>query len=232
MKGVIFDVDGVLLDSMEVWEHLGELYLKELGITPEEHLSETLAVLSMEEGAEYLVQHYGLPSAPAQVVEEVVLLIRDAYEKWIPARKGVEEFLEGFSRKQIPLVIATSGNRENAVLALKRLGLVEYFSEIFTCTGVGKGKNQPDIYLAAADFLHAEPEEIWVFEDALHALITAGKAGFHTVGVWEKTQRGAKARIQETAEIFLECFEDFTGFWACCQQREQKDPLREREERV
>ena len=60
IKGVIFDVDGVLLNSMPVWENLGELYLNRLGIEAEKGLGQTLFTMSLEEGAEYMISHYGL----------------------------------------------------------------------------------------------------------------------------------------------------------------------------
>ena len=60
IRGIIFDVDGVLLNSMPVWENLGELYLKSRGIPAEKGLGETLFSMSLEEGARYLISHYGL----------------------------------------------------------------------------------------------------------------------------------------------------------------------------
>ena len=69
VKGVIFDVDGVLLNSMPVWENLGELYLQKFGIQAEKDLSEILYEMSLKEAAEYLISHYGLK----QTVEEVIL---------------------------------------------------------------------------------------------------------------------------------------------------------------
>ncbi len=68
IKGVIFDVDGVLLNSMPVWENLGELYLDHLGIEAEKNLGETLFEMSLEEAADYLISHYNLE----KTVEEVV----------------------------------------------------------------------------------------------------------------------------------------------------------------
>ena len=59
VKGVIFDVDGVLLNSMPVWENLGELYLQKFGIQAEKDLSEILYEMSLKEAAEYLISHYG-----------------------------------------------------------------------------------------------------------------------------------------------------------------------------
>ena len=64
IKGVIFDVDGVLLNSMPVWENLGELYLNSLGLEAEKDLGEILFAMSLEEGAEYLITHNAIITSP------------------------------------------------------------------------------------------------------------------------------------------------------------------------
>ena len=69
IKGVIFDVDGVLLNSMPVWENLGELYLDHLGIEAEKNLGETLFEMSLEEAADYLISHYNLEKTVEEVVQ-------------------------------------------------------------------------------------------------------------------------------------------------------------------
>ena len=76
------------------------------------------------------------------------------------------------------MAIATSGDRENAEAALDRLGVLSYFEGICTCSETGWGKSRPDVYFAAERLLHTNPKETWIFEDALHALRTAKRAGF------------------------------------------------------
>lgn len=213
IKGAIFDVDGVLLDSMEEWDRLGETYLLRLGIRAEEGLADTLAAMSMEEGAAWLIRHYGLSRTVEQAVEEMADVMRDAYACRIPEKIGVENYLGGLKNAGIPLVIATSGDRDNARMALERLGLWNYFEEILTCTQVGAGKSRPDIFLAAARILAGEPEEIWVFEDAPHAVSTAKKAGFHVAAVKDTSNAGWERLLKETADIYLEDYSDFQQFY-------------------
>ena len=76
------------------------------------------------------------------------------------------------------MTVATSGNRELTEAALARNGILDYFEQIYTCTETGAGKDEPLIYLKAAESMQAEPNETLVFEDALHAAKTAKKAGF------------------------------------------------------
>ena len=213
IRGVIFDVDGVLLNSMPVWENLGELYLNGLGIEAEKGLGDTLFTMSLEEGAGYLISHYNLDKTPEEIVKGLNREVQDFYERRVPLKEGVRQFLQEFRERQIPMAIATSGDRKNAEAALKRLKVFSYFRGIFTCSEIGSSKSQPDIYYAAALQLDTEPSETWVFEDALHALQTAKKAGFKTVGVYDKASDRNLADIWNTADIYLPEFKDFGMFW-------------------
>jgi len=213
IRGIIFDVDGVLLNSMPVWENLGELYLKSRGIPAEKGLGETLFSMSLEEGARYLISHYGLELTCEQVVKGLAREVRDFYAERVPLKEGARQFLDEFRERKIPMVIATSGDRNNTEAALKRLKVFSYFQGIFTCSEIGSGKNQPDIYYAAALHLDTDAEETLVFEDAYHALRTAGKAGFKTVAVYDRSNDKQLAQIWNTADIYLREFADFDLFW-------------------
>lgn len=213
INGVIFDVDGVLLNSMPIWENLGELYLRELGIEAEKDLGKKLFTLSMEEAAEYLTSQYNLDKSVEEVVSGFVRAVKEFYEERVPLKEGVREYLNEFRARKIPMVIATSGDRRNTEAALKRLKIYSYFQGIYTCSEIGSGKDQPDIYFAAALQMDTDPEQTWVFEDTLHALRTAKSAGFRTVAVYDKSSDRDLAEIWNTAEIYLPDLNDFDSFW-------------------
>ena len=111
------------------------------------------------------------------------------------------------------MVIATTGDRQNAQAALKRLNVLRFFQGIFTCSEIGSSKNEPDIYYAAALQLDTDPGQTLVFEDAYHAIRTAKKAGFKTVGVYDRANDRDLAHIWNTADIYLPEFQDFNIFW-------------------
>ena len=222
IKGAVFDVDGVLLNSMPVWENLGELYLESLGIEAEKGLGETLFTMSMEEGAEYLISHYGVEKTPQQIVDGIAREVRDFYENRVPLKEGVRQYLTELRERKIPMVLATSGDRKNAEAALKRLKVFSFFRGIFTSSEIGSGKNQPDIYFTAALQLDTEPGETLVFEDALHAIQTAKRAGFRTVAVYDRSDDRDLAQIWNTADIYLPEFRDFNLFWKRVEQLENK----------
>ena len=213
IRGVIFDVDGVLLNSMPVWENLGEIYLERLGIEAEKGLGETLFAMSLEEGADYLIENYGLKQTPGEIIAGLNREVQDFYGRKVPLKEGVRGYLEEFRDRKIPMAIATSGDRANAEAALKRLKVLSYFRAVFTCSEIGSSKSQPDIYYAAALQLDTDPSDTWVFEDALHAIRTAKKAGFRTAGVYDRASGRDLAQIRDTADIYLPEFKSFELFW-------------------
>lgn len=213
IRGAIFDVDGVLLNSMPVWENLGELYLRRLGIEAEKNLGTRLYTMSLEESAKYLIGQYRLDKTPEQVIAEVNLEVKDFYKNRVPLKEGARQYLSELKERGVPMVIATTGDRKNAEAALKRLKVFQFFQGIFTCSEIGSGKNEPDIYYTAALQMDTEPSQTWVFEDAFHAIRTAKQAGFRTVGVYDKANDRDLARIWNTADIYLPEFKNFELFW-------------------
>ena len=169
VQACIFDVDGTLLDSMPVWDDIGERYLTSLGISAREGLHDVLNTMSLEQGAVYLKEEYQIDKPIPQIVKEVLKIVSDFYRFEAPLKPGVKETLEWLSEKKIKMVIATSSNKELVEAALERNGVLQYFEQIYTCTEVGAGKDEPKIYLEAAKFLQTKPENTAVFEDAIHA---------------------------------------------------------------
>lgn len=215
IEGTIFDMDGVLLDSMPAWEHAGQRYLNSLGIEAEPDLDKALFPLSMEAGAGYLRTRYpAIDLSEGAIVDGLTKTIENFYISEAALKPGVKEFLMELHKRSIPMTVATSSNRDLAEAALKRNGILEYFSNIFTCSEVGAGKVKPDIYLKAARRMGTTPGKTWVFEDALHAMETAKKAGFYLVGIYDSSSREVQEKIQRICHIYLGNKMDFTYFYS------------------
>ena len=168
IKGIIFDVDGTLLNSMPVWENLGELYLRAQGKSAEKGLRDILYTMGVRQGAAYLKTQYGLDQTVEEVIEGLNREVRGFYEKKVPLKEGVREYLERFRELSLPMMLATSGDKTNVRSALSRLGILSWFEGILTCLEMGTDKNHPDVFLAAALQMDLDPSEILVFEDALY----------------------------------------------------------------
>ena len=207
-KAAIFDLDGVLLDSMGIWNDLGARYLRSLGVTPEAGLNEILFSMSMEQGAEYLRAHYALPQTAAEVQTGIETMLRDFYYNEVPAKTGAGELLAALSAHGVKMAAATSSPRGHVTRALERLGLLGYFAQIFTTTEVGVSKHEPTIYLLAAQALDAAPAETIVFEDSLYALRTAKAAGFYTVGVYDADGESDQEGLKAAADVYVKSLEE------------------------
>ena len=96
---------------------------------------------------------------------------------------------------------------------MRRLGVLNYFDRVLTCTEMGTDKNRPDIYLAASLQLDTEPSETLVFEDAFHAVLTAKRAGFKVVAVYDKSNDSKLGKTWNTADIYLSEYTDFDMSW-------------------
>lgn len=210
-RGAVFDADGTLLDSMHVWRNLGELYLRKRGITPEKGLSAKLWPMSYEQGCEYIRRHYALKESVREIQAGISGMIEGFYRNEAPLKSGVREFLETLGRKNIHMVIATSGDRELLNAALIRNGIAGYFDAVFTCSELDTDKHQAKIFMACAESLGLMPENIAVFEDSLFAIETAKSAGFRTVGVYDASSIHDRQRIMDTADCYINDWREILG---------------------
>ena len=209
IKGAIFDVDGVLLDSMGIWDDLGARYLRSLDKIPEEGLNKILFSMSMEQGAEYLNEHYRLNKSVKETVDGIGKMLEDYYFYEVLLKPGAKEVLEFLKSKNIKMAAATSSPRTHIEKALSRNGLLGYIDKIYTTGEVGVSKHSPDIYNLAADFLKTKSEETLVFEDSLYALKTAKEAGYVAVGVYDEKGESNQAELENQADLYLKKLDDF-----------------------
>ena len=209
IKGVIFDIDGVLLDSMGIWDDLGARYLRSLGKIPEEGLNKILFSMSMEQGAEYLNEHYGLNKSVKETVDGIGRMLEDYYFYEVLLKPGAKEVLKFLKSKSIKTAAATSSPRTHIEKALSRNGVLEYIGIIYTTGEVGVSKHSPDIYNLTADYLKTKPEETLVFEDSLYALKTAKEGGYVTVGVYDEKGESNQEGLKNLADLYLKKLDDF-----------------------
>lgn len=204
LLAIIFDADGTLLNSMYLWYELGGRYLRSINIEPERGLADMLAPLSLEESCVYLKDRYALEQSLGDIRDGIVRIIQDFYIDEVGLKVGVRDFLESMSLKNVPMVIATSGDRTLLNAALERNGIARYFEAVFTCSELNTTKREPTIYLACAEFLKLDPGNIAVFEDSLFALETAKAAGFITFGVEDDSNINDRENIIAVADFYTD----------------------------
>lgn len=210
ISAAIFDLDGTLLDSMPIWNTIGEQYLRNMGIEPRKDLNEKLKSMSLYQAACYYKRKYDVKLKTDEIIKGIVCLVDDYYQNKIPTKEGVPEFLEKLKQSGIKMCIATASEYHLAKAALKRCKILDYFLEIFTCTSVGYGKDKPHIYEAARMFMSTPKNETLVFEDALYAAQTAKKAGFYVVGVYDKSEN-KQEELKALADFYIKGFTKMEG---------------------
>lgn len=213
IKGAIFDVDGTILDSMSIWDEAGIRYLKSNGIEAPSDLGDTLFAMTITEAAYYLKEKFALKETTDAIEQGILDTVKDYYYEEAPLKSKVVRILEILKRENIPMAVASSSEKAHIEAAFQRLGILKYFQVIYTCKEVGEGKSSPLIFEKACEELGTDPGETYVFEDALHAIKTAKKAGFRTVGIYDRYSEKDQKEIQETADIYIESWEQSSKLW-------------------
>ena len=203
IRGAIFDVDGTLLDSMFIWDTIGETYLRSIGYEPREKLNEVFKNMSLFQAARYYRTEYGVTLSIDEIMNGVNAMLERYYRFEVSLKPGVAELLAQLQASGVKLCIATATDRHLVEAALDRCGVLSCFGEIFTCNEVGHGKDEPDIFEEALRFLGTEKAETVVFDDALYAVRTAKEAGFPVAAVYDSHEK-AQDQIRMLADVYLE----------------------------
>ena len=132
IKGAIFDLDGTLIDSMFIWDTFGEDYLKSFGIEAKENLAEVFKTFTLEQAAEYYRNHYNIKLSVKEIVEGINDMVAEIYRTKVVLKPGISDFLKSLQTAGVKMCVATVTDKPIAETVLKRLGVREYFSEIFT----------------------------------------------------------------------------------------------------
>lgn len=211
MKGLIFDLDGTLLDSMPSWQRQLDDLLQAKGITPPDDLLDRTKTLGLENATGMILQEFHLPDDPAAVYQQFQDNMDYLYRTAIPLKPGVGPMLEHLQRRGVAMAIATATARPLAQKVLRYHQLQDYFQSITTVAEVGIGKHDPRIYLAAADKLGLPPQQCVVFEDSLKGIRSANQAGFQTVAIYEATNPTEQQALQQEATVYVHDFRSFTA---------------------
>lgn len=209
MAGAIFDFDGTLVDSMNIWVHMASNYLKSIGVTPSKNVDTQVFRLSLVDAARYLVDTYHLGIPEAQVHHALNQGVEDAYFNQLELKPSVPELLAYLHENGVKMCIATASDRYLVEAAVKRIGLDQFISKIFTCTEQNVTKSTPHIYQIAMEYLGTNRKNTMVFEDSFHAICSAKKDGFVVAGIYDETEKENIAQIKEVADYFLQSGEDW-----------------------
>jgi HAD superfamily hydrolase (TIGR01509 family) len=179
---VVFDLDGVLLDSEQVWDEVREQLTRERGGRWHENAQRDMMGMSSPEWSRYMHDALGLPEPPEEISAEVVRRLEERYRRQLPLLDGAREAVERLAARW-PLGLASSSNRELIDLVLDVSGLARFFRVTVSSEEVPRGKPAPDVYLEAARRLKVEAETCAAVEDSRNGIRAAKAAGMRVIAI-------------------------------------------------
>ncbi len=209
INGIIFDLDGTLIDSLGCWENADRRFLIENSIDPDidPELSEKMKMFSMREAAEYFI-NLGVEMSCDDITERIEQIVYDEYACSIKLKPYVCEFLDVLDRYKKAYCIATANYRSLTEVILEKYGILDRFRFIYTCAEADMKKDSPGFYEKVASMLGYDISEVAVIDDTVHCIEAAGKAGFYTVSVLDKLACSDHKKLAEISDISITSFEE------------------------
>jgi HAD superfamily hydrolase (TIGR01509 family) len=182
IEAVVFDLDGVLLDSEQVWDEVREQLVKERGGCWHERAQTEMMGMSSVEWSRYMHDELGLSEPPEEISAEVVRRLEERYRRELPLIDGAKEAVERLAARW-PLGLASSSNRELIDLVLELSGLAPFFRVTVSSEEVPRGKPAPDVYLEAARGLGVPSERCAAVEDSRNGIRSAKAAAMKVIAI-------------------------------------------------
>ena len=182
VDAVVFDMDGLLLDSEAVWDEVREGLVRERGGRWHDGAQRDMMGMSSKEWSWYMHDELGLAEPPEQINAEVVRRMQERYREALPVIPGAPEAVKRLAAA-FPLGLASSSNRPLIDLALAGMGVDDLFRTTVSSEEVGRGKPAPDVYLETARRLGVNPSRAAAVEDSHNGILSARAAGMRVIAV-------------------------------------------------
>ena len=182
IEAVVFDLDGVIVDSEHVWDDVRQRLAEERGGRWHDQASRDMMGMSSPEWSRYMHDVIGLSEPPEEINTEVVRRLEALYREEIPLLPGAVATVRLLAARW-PLGLASSSNRELIDLVLETSGLAPYFTATVSSEEVARGKPAPDVYLEAAGRLGVDPRRCAAVEDSENGIRSAKDAGMRVIAI-------------------------------------------------
>jgi HAD superfamily hydrolase (TIGR01509 family) len=209
VAAVVFDMDGVLIDSEQVWDAVRERLVRERGGRWHDGAQRAMMGMSSPEWSRYLRDELGLDDEPDAIAAEVVRRMQAAYRDGLPLIAGAVEAVRRLATRW-PLAVASSSNRPLIDLVLDRAGVASLFTATVSSEEVARGKPAPDVYLEAASRLGVPAGACAAVEDSSNGLRAARAAGMRVLAIPNPTYPPAPDALA-VADVVLGRIDELTA---------------------
>lgn len=206
IKGVIFDLDGTLIDSLGVWDKIDCDFFKKRGLPLCSDYKEAIKCKGFEDAALYTIGRFHLDETASEIMEEWNSMAEYEYTHNIRLKPGAKEFITRLRSLKIKTALATSSRKTLYEPVLRNNGIYECFDAFTATDEVKREKSFPDIYLLTAEKLKLNPRDCLVFEDILQGVRGAKRAGMRVVGIRDIYSENDREEIEKLADGFIEDF--------------------------
>ena len=208
IAAVVFDMDGVIVDSEQVWDEVRERYVRETGGTYSESATRDMMGMSSLEWSRYLSAELGVPGTPEQINVAIVKRMLERYGEAPPLIPGAVEAVRRCAARW-PLAVASSSNPELIEVVLDAAELHDVIPVVVSSQEVARGKPAPDVYLEAARLLGADPSACAAVEDSHNGIRSAKAAGMRVIAI-PNPHFPPDAEALAHADVVLESIEQLT----------------------
>lgn len=203
MRGAIFDVDGVLLDSMGVWHKVTDRFFRSHGLTLSDEQAASYKDMTLEESLPLINGQYNLKMSFDEMYSQFRSMVAEEYKYNIALKPYACEYLKSLHDAGVKIAVATSGYEGMCADAFKRTGIINYIDAYTFSSEVGCNKSKPDIYLLAARRIGENPICCTVYEDIVPGIRSASEAGFRTCAVYDKTNADETDVLKRLSDRYI-----------------------------
>jgi HAD superfamily hydrolase (TIGR01509 family) len=208
IEAVVFDLDGLLLDSEQVWDEVRERLTKERGGRWHDRAQADMMGMSSTEWTRYMHEVLRVRDVPDEINRLVVERMEERYRERLPLVDGAVEAVRRIGERW-PLALASSSNRELIDFALELMGVADLFRVTISSEEVERGKPAPDVYLEAARRLEVAPERAVAIEDSGAGIRAAKAAGMRVIAI-PNPHFPPPEDVLESAEVVLDSLAELT----------------------
>lgn len=193
LKGAIFDMDGLMFDTEQIWQKNWKLIADEMGVTLADEFKYNICGTSGALMNSVIEKYYGVEDGSG-IAADCKQRVHDDLIEFTPEKPGVHEILEFFRNHGVRIAVASSSTEEQIRRNLQNTNTQDFIEVIVSGAGMKNGKPAPDIFLAAAAKLGIDPKECYVFEDAFNGVRAGHAAGCRTVMIPDQVQPDGEIR--------------------------------------